>query len=65
MGCVAERRGDLIKAGLGRQIIVPNVVMNDLISPNQCSGFAIERHDRICVIVVAGPVATEKVRARR
>ena len=50
---------------LGRQIVIPDIVMHGLIRPDPLAGLGAQRHDRIGVVVIAGPLAAPEIRARR
>ncbi len=50
---------------LRRQIVIPDIVMHGLKRPDPLAGLGAQRHDRIGVVVVAGPLAAPEIRARR
>jgi hypothetical protein len=45
----------------GGNIIIPNIVMNYLESPDALASSYVERNDRVCVTIVARPVDSIKV----
>ena len=68
-GALQYRRNDFSivpqvnEGGLGGQIVIPDIVVNELLIPGNGSGFGIQRDERVCVEVVALPFATVEIRA--
>ena len=56
---------DSRKRRLRRQIVIPDIMMDGLIRPQQFAGLRTKRYDGIGVGIVAGPLPAPEVRARR
>ena len=50
-----------VECGCGREVAIPDVVMDALEVPEEFAGFGVKGEDRVGVKVVADPVATVEV----
>ena len=56
--------GDGGEARLGRDVVIPDIVVDELEAPRQRAGVGLERHDGIGAAIVAGAKAAVEIRAR-
>src|SRR6185437_10244374 len=56
---------DIHEHGLRGQVEIPQVVMYELLVPDELAGTGVEREQRVCKAVVSEPGAAVEVRTRR
>src|SRR6185437_4797246 len=56
---------DIHEHGLRGQVEIPQVVMYELLVPDELAGTGVEREKRVCKAVVSEPGAAVEVRTRR